>query len=173
MQLQVAVVSANQFLASLSCAELGTAQPQLVCRYFLCHLSYCQQFFCYPGYHGYQFYAALIVGWMKCKNKACLSRLPPKWELAIHQLGLFTKQAVVGGGSLAELQLGINWHRVVEGGWVNEMLKLSQLGLGMGLAELGNIYLLQRAYPSVFVAVAKPSIRSWIEEMVDDGYCAR
>ena len=26
----IAVVSANQFLACLSCAELGTAQPQLV-----------------------------------------------------------------------------------------------------------------------------------------------
>ena len=32
------------------------------CRYFLCHLSYCQQFVWYPGYHGYQFYATLLSG---------------------------------------------------------------------------------------------------------------
>ena len=49
----------------------------------------------------------------------------------------------------------------------------ANLKTSLGLAELGNIYLLQRAYPSVFVRVAKPSIRSWIEEIVDDGYCAR
>ena len=29
------------------------------CRYFQFHLSYNQQFVWYPGYHGYQFYAAL------------------------------------------------------------------------------------------------------------------
>ena len=30
------------------------------CHYFLCHLSYRNQFDWYPGYHGYQFYAALL-----------------------------------------------------------------------------------------------------------------
>ena len=39
------------------------AGTHLFCYYFLCHLSYRQQFVWYPGYHGYQFYAALVVWW--------------------------------------------------------------------------------------------------------------
>ena len=44
----------------MSCLMLRV-WTHLFCRYFQCHLSYHQQFVWYPGYHGYQFYAALSV----------------------------------------------------------------------------------------------------------------
>ena len=50
-------------------------------------------------------------------------------------------------------------------------LKLRQLGLG--LAELGNIELLQKRYPTVFGDVRNAKILNWIKKYVDDGYCAK
>ena len=46
----------------ISCLILRNLVPPFFCRHFLCHLSYRQQFVWYPGYHGYQFYAALLEG---------------------------------------------------------------------------------------------------------------
>ena len=43
------------------------------------------------------------------RHKACFSGLPTSQELATHQLGLFTKPAVAGAGSFAQLQLRIYW----------------------------------------------------------------
>ena len=43
----------------MSCLMLRV-WTQLFCCYSQCHLSYHQQFVWYPGYHGYQFNAALV-----------------------------------------------------------------------------------------------------------------
>ena len=50
-----------QIVFFMSCLMLRNLNP-LFCHYFLCHLSYQKQFVWYPGYHGYQFYAALVMG---------------------------------------------------------------------------------------------------------------
>ena len=44
----------------MSCLMLRVC-THLFCRYFQCHLSYHQQFVWYPGYHGYQFCAPLLL----------------------------------------------------------------------------------------------------------------
>ena len=54
------LIDVCQIAFFMSCLMLRNLD-QPFCRYFLCHLSYRQQFFWYPGYHGYQFYAALYT----------------------------------------------------------------------------------------------------------------
>ena len=45
------------------------------CHYFLCHLSYRQQFVWYPGYYGYQFHAALSLAQLLSPSVALLAKL--------------------------------------------------------------------------------------------------
>ena len=53
--------------------------------------------------------------------KASFCGLLTSQELATHQLGLFTKPAVAGAESFAQLQLRIYWHKGGGWGWVDEM----------------------------------------------------
>ena len=50
--------ASNCFFHKLSYEKSG---PYFFVVIFLCHLSYHQQFVWYPGYNGYQFYAALVL----------------------------------------------------------------------------------------------------------------
>ena len=52
------LIDERQIAFFMSCLILRNLDPLFCCN-FLGHLSYRQQFFWYPGYHGYQFYAAL------------------------------------------------------------------------------------------------------------------
>ena len=52
------------------------------------------------------------------RHEAYFSGLPTSYELATHQLGLFTKPAMAAAGTFAQLKLRIYWH---EWGWVDEM----------------------------------------------------